>query len=336
LLPAGYRQTWEEDMVSAYMERAGSTSGSRSLRGERRSVVNLAVRLRVSGSHASPRGLAWRGAVHGFALVALLYLALWAIIDVADRVTGILRSTVSFDAGSSYFESRFTYWVPAFELLWVVAFCCLVLARPGATRVLVLLAFVVQIGVTVAAYRMATGQWGQPSALSGRALVHWAWFAAATAAALAVPRDASTSRSSPARWLWLGGFAMLALVLVSAKAMESAPSYPEWPRSYVNLGVAVHLGLLVAVGVVLIARRDPRWLLALATVGAVFAGGQLLDYVRYLWNAAAIGQTDVSPVSFWHWFDMLLVTTAVASAIVGLTALRRLPRAEPPAPSRTA
>jgi hypothetical protein len=56
LLPANYRDYWGEDMVTAYMGDGGTPSGGRSL-AEQISVVSLAVRLRLNGSHASWRSM---------------------------------------------------------------------------------------------------------------------------------------------------------------------------------------------------------------------------------------------------------------------------------------
>jgi hypothetical protein len=54
-------------------------------------VAALAVRLRLTGSHASPRGLVWHRTVHIFALLTLLYQALAATAKVA-QTTARMRS----------------------------------------------------------------------------------------------------------------------------------------------------------------------------------------------------------------------------------------------------
>ena len=57
-------------MVSAFMESTDGAASGRPSLGERLSVVALAIRLWLTGTHASPRGLVWYRAVHIFALLA--------------------------------------------------------------------------------------------------------------------------------------------------------------------------------------------------------------------------------------------------------------------------
>lgn len=86
-------------MVSAFMEGAYSSDphadGVTSVRpslAERFSVVALAVRVRLNGSHATPRGLVWYHMLYGLALMVLLYQALAATISVAFTVRTIVQS----------------------------------------------------------------------------------------------------------------------------------------------------------------------------------------------------------------------------------------------------
>jgi hypothetical protein len=202
LLPAGYRHLWEEDMVSAYLEGASQDGGGATTwrsRGERLSVVVLAARLRLAGVYTSPRGLAWRGAARGFALVALLYLGLSAVLALAGQVTPLVQSQVWFHGATAQarYEAYVFYFSPAFGLLWAAAFCCLVLGRATATRTLALLALAAQAGLTTAEYSILTNggralgsyiPYDSPPLLGEGGKLHqyadWAWLAAITVATL--------------------------------------------------------------------------------------------------------------------------------------------------------
>jgi hypothetical protein len=345
LLPAGYRQLWEEDMVGAYMEGASQDGGGASSRrslSEWLSVLALAVRLRLAGAYASPRGLAWRGATRGFALVALLYLGLSAVLALTDIITRYERLQVSFVGVPTprlRYEAYFLDFSPAFGLLWAAAFCCLVLGRATATRTLALLALAAQVGVTITGYSITgysiTGTGYSIAAVLRdspqfgglRQYAYWAWLAAITAATLVA------AKAGPAkpRWAWLGGATLLAAVLAPAQAMVSAPSWPRWPDLYVNLGVVLHLGLAVALMLALAIGCDPRWLLPLSVFSAMFAASQLAGYLQYVATAHVKGQDYyISPMSFWQQFDIGLLSLAAVCALVGLIRLRRLPRVQPP------
>jgi hypothetical protein len=133
LLPAGYRQFWEEDMVSAYLDSVGD---SRRRPGEWFAVAWLALRLRLNGSHASPRAQLWYQMVLGIGLLTTLYESLSATLVFADMVGW--ASKVSFSHVS--WQNQVTEWWDAGGLLWVATFVCLVLGRLVAARVLVVVA----------------------------------------------------------------------------------------------------------------------------------------------------------------------------------------------------
>ena len=338
LLPAGYRQIWEDDMVDAYMERASHDGGdarSGRSRAEHLSVLGLAVRLRLSGAHLSPRGLAWRGAAHGFVLIALLYLAVNGILTVTSLVERSLSDTGFAPATT---QDAVLYWADALPaLLWVAAFVAVVGGRAAATRVLVTLAFIAWVTLTIVnVQRTATtlgvttpelGDWVLGKVI-GSAVLSAIVFAIVTIAALIVP-DGGVSRTSRARSFWLGGATLLALVLIPVATM--ADTLPARVTAYVSLAGALHLGLLIAMVTALAVRRQPRALLALAFFAVLFAGRGLLDYVQYILDGRAVGQVYFSPLSYMQRFDVGLIVLAVICAIVGLIGLRRLPPAQPAA-----
>jgi hypothetical protein len=345
LLPTGYRQAWEEDMVDAYMESASHDGGdapSARSRAEHLSVVGLAVRLRLSGVHASPRGLASRGAVHGFALVGLLYLALGGILNVSGLVV------VGFPM--DLFQNRavyLLYWlgpvVPA--LLWVAACVAVVIVRAAAARVLVLGAFLAQVGLMIANLLMPPNPYDLFSVPTSYISAVWreavelsvadgVWLAVVTAAtflaATLIAAEVGALRLGPGRWFWLGGAVLLALVQGVADVDEIA-GYPFRRGDSMNPGNAVQFGLLVAMLAALAALRNPGWVLALSLFVVVFAGNALLDYLRSL-DGRPAGLPYIEPLSYWQRVDFLLVALAAACAAVGLIGVRRLPRVRPSAP----
>lgn len=336
LLPAGYRRIWEEDMVDAYMERASQHGGnvhSGRSRAEYLSVLGLAVRLRLSGAHFSPRGLAWRGAVHGFVLLALLYLAVSGSVTVTSLVARALPDTVFAPATTL---DAVLYWADALPaLLWVAAFVAVVLGRAAATRVLVTLALITWITLTVVNVQRTATILGVTTPeldgwvlgkVIGSAVLSAVVLAIVTMASLIAP-DGGMSRTSRARSFWLGGATLLALLLTSVTTM--ADTVPAWVTAYVSLSGALHLGLLIAVVTALAVHREPRVLLALAFFAVVFAGRGLLDYVQYIVDGRAVGQVYFSPLSYMQRFDVGLIVLAVVCAVVGLIGLRRLPRVQP-------
>jgi hypothetical protein len=331
LLPVGYRQLWEEDMVSAYMESASHHGGDAPSTGawaEHRSVFGLAARLRLSAAHASPRGLAGRGAVHGFALVGLLYLAVSGIVSGTGFVA---------EGGQAAILHRLT---AMSALLWVAAFITLVLGRATATRVLAFVAFLAQVGLAIADLVTEVRPFVQSLPSDPHTSLGWrqsveltvangVWLGLITIATL-IAADARPAKAGRERWLWLGGAAVLALALAAAEVHASA-GFPVQPWPHVSLMVAVHLGLLAAMVAALTLHRDPRWLLALALFVMVFAGGELLDYLRYVLDGKSIGQDYFSPLSYAQRFDIGLLALAVGCAVVGLIGLRRLDARRPAA-----
>ena len=81
LLPGYYRDTWEEDMVAAFLdswmtgdpdEDSVTMEFDRPSRAEVASVIGLAARLYLGGAGAPRRYFAWGQAVRGAALALLL------------------------------------------------------------------------------------------------------------------------------------------------------------------------------------------------------------------------------------------------------------------------
>src|SRR5690606_5969023 len=98
----------------------------------------------------------------------------------------------------------------------------------------------------------------------------WGWFAATVLAVLLI----QVNQGGPAqrtRLLWLGALVLGALVLVPMEVhRRMPPGAPSLLKRYVDLPVAVHLGLFGLMVITLTAaatvRSSPPWLLALAVL----------------------------------------------------------------------
>lgn len=91
LLPGYYRSEWEEEMVGTFIQSVQTDDldeleyrlmFGRIPMAELGSVVALAARLRLGGSHAPPRSFAWGEAIRIFALVTLLVNAWIAVANL--------------------------------------------------------------------------------------------------------------------------------------------------------------------------------------------------------------------------------------------------------------
>ncbi len=318
LLPAGYRQAWEEDMVGAYLERARA---GRPSPGELLSVLALAVRLRLTGTYASARGRAWRQAAHMLALMILLYQALAATVSVASTVALAIESTVD----EAPVSLGFFVWSDLLTLFWVATFGALVLGRVVAAWVLAALAFASHVGVTVATYVIVTGLGSSGPGLGPADAIRWGWAVLSVAAALTASAPALSARRR-----WLGAYLAGGLILLAASPRIVVPRYPLWTH-YANLESLTQVALVVAMAVALATtawRRSPQWLLALAA----FGGG--LGAVHLVRRPAPVSAIEGEPVAAWTGtfftvstsLDLAVLSFAVVCAVIGLAALRRLPR----------
>ncbi len=335
LLPAGYRHRWEEDMVGAFMDstdatdpHAGGTGSSRPSLAERLSVAALAIRVRLDGSHATPRGLVWYQVVHGVALMVLLYQAVAATVSVAYGVGLVLESTVD---GSWAAELQpppildFFVWSRVFGLLWVAAFGCFVFGRVAAARVLVVLAALSAVAVTVTTYILVTSQGASWAPFSPGDLSRWGWLAVSVAIVFVYRQHAHTSRR-----FWIGAYLVGSLILDLETLQPFAPlitPYWEWLR-LADLTNVASAATVIAMAVALVTvvsgrNRSPHWLLALAA----FAGG--IGGVRLMTSVAR----DMRPLGWAGYpvvpavLDTALIALALACGVVGLLAVRRMPDA---------
>jgi hypothetical protein len=312
LLPAAYRETWEADMVSAFMDSVEGTARRGPSVGERLSVVRLAARLRLSGDKLSPRGQSWRDSLRIFIAAVALVEALAATVSTAATIARIRSGTAWFDPSITTTTDYVRYWYPLVGLAWVAVFGCLVFGRTAAARVLAVLSFLASAGFDL---------WLRPP-VDARYDVY-------TYIMLAVPvLIAILAAAGPplSRW-WLAAYVLPALALAPAAWASVEPPFRAWP--YIEIANVEHV-LLIAGLVVGLVVRSPRWLLPLAVFAICTAGPQLM-YDRSVLRGARQIQISISPNSpwLWLWVDGAQLALAIVCAIVGLVLMSRIPKTHP-------
>ncbi|MGD0558618.1 MAG: hypothetical protein ABSA93_27025 [Streptosporangiaceae bacterium] len=276
LLPAYYRQQWEEDMVAAFLDSwlTGDpetddyiTKAAGPSWAEVVSVVGLAARLYLGGAGAPRRYFAWGQAVRRAALIVTL-------LHAAGALAGLVRLV---------WTHRLFGWLPAVpaniptapsggiwpttgyevDCAWIIIFGMLVLGYYRTARVVAVLVIVIDL-VAVLGVQLAGGLL-EPFG-------HWAYWAlldlAPVLAMTAFRRDAPAVARRP--WLlalpacyllvyvpalaiqatgnlaWLPDFSGLCCILVSLVCLAHVPR--AWSRQSADSGVwSLTLTLLAVV-----------------------------------------------------------------------------------------
>jgi hypothetical protein len=293
VLPAGYREAWEEDMVATFLDSMHSDDAEaaeyagdfgRPSWSEVASVVSLAVRLRVGAAGASPRSVAWGQALRLVALMGLLVNATTVTVEAGSRLwlsgrLGWLPAPPPEWVPSTPFGTWRTVWDLAW-LLWLPAYVGLLL---GHRRVAQLLAVLAVLADVVTAISATVDAVAGASPLPLTPWAHLAVDALVVLALVAFHRDAPPVR----RLAWLVAFVVGIAVLLGLYLLVRATNswvLIDWPGLYCLLvlgaGVAHLSGRAPVTGRGL---RTPSWSLALVVLGVGALGMRvlsLLDYAR--------------------------------------------------------
>lgn len=279
VLPAWYRDAWEDDMVATFLQAADPTGtdhdgaafaaehGTPSW-AEVGSVLALAVRLRLGGAGAPPRSIALGAALRRVAMVGLLLNAVTAVVGVASalwsvalvpRLTG---PAVAVPAPGPW------YWVPMLAgLLWVAAYVALVRDHRRAARGLAAVALVGSV-VMYADGMISTGGEFAVSATYGLL------FDALPVAALAAfHRDSPPVDRRPWLIAFPVGLAVVTVPFLPAAALGAPLDLPGLAAVLVILAAIVHL---VGPG-----RRGVAWSVALAVLAVAVLGLRATSLVDY-------------------------------------------------------
>jgi hypothetical protein len=326
LLPASYRQRWEEDMVAAFLESVQSEDPEeaefiaeygRPSWSEVASVVALAVRLRLGTAAAPPRYLAWGRAVRLAVLAWVLVHAVSAIIGAGFHLWLFGRLPwlpVQVDDVVLYVRSD--HWFTADTVagfLWVPAYLALLVADRRVAKALVLLAAVTN-SVMMIISAAHTGRFGAER-LTSLVLV-----------ALLVLALAAFHRGSPpiAPRPWLIALPVGVAVNVGLLALiwppqENKLQWLDWPAmcSVVIVGASiVHLSFERF-------RRAPSWSHALALLVGTVLILRVVWLLDYLDDGPFEGRATLITLGLLETGALLAV--GVTLALLAARALRRLP-----------
>ncbi|MTK01877.1 hypothetical protein [Micromonospora sp. CP22] len=334
LLPAGYRQEWEDDMVAAFLESMDTGDpettayladyGRPSL-SEAASIVSLAVRLRL-GADASPRSRRWGQAVRLATLMAMLTHAVLATggVAVALWYSGKL-AWLPAPAPELMLTGPASIWSTTWDLAgyaWLPAYVALVLGYRRVAQAVALLAIAPPAITTAVA--QAVGD--VPLTVSP-----WALLLVDVVLLLAMAAFQHGVPPVPRRpWLLALpiGVVLVALPLFILQAVEPALRLLDWPGlagAAVTVAMAVHLAVRAT-------RRSTRtlpWSLAftlLAATAFALRAATLPDYHDQAQRAALTTIASVQIVA--------ILAVGVPLAVSAVRALRDTPAAtSPPTPA---
>jgi F0F1-type ATP synthase assembly protein I len=288
MLPASYREVWEEEMVSTFLESMDTddvdeaefrADFGRPGFSEVASVAALAARLRFGGTDAPPRSFAWGEAVRRVALVGFLAYAAYATVLSVERLwlSGAVPWPPLPDHSTPWVHAQPTGFWPTLRahagLVWLGAFLALAFGRRGAATVFAVVGVLVPL--SDATLHAATSR--EPVMLSP-------WFGIGVSALLVVALAAFHSGAPPVRPRpWLGAFGV-GLVLggvpefVYLRQDIPTPSPLEWPA-------VACVVMVVAAGVHVGRRTSSRWRgalswsLALAFLAAIVLGQRVVSLI---------------------------------------------------------
>lgn len=236
LLPGYYRDTWEEDMVAAFME--SSLTGDRDEDEwilefssppwrEVASVAGLAVRLYLGGNGAPRRYFAWGQAVRRAVLTVMLVHAVRSLSALVLLAwTHRLFSSLPAPSASLLTAPPGGVWPVVWEGIdcaWIVVFVALVLGHKRTARVVGVLAI---IPVAVELLQI------QFTAIRSAFLGAWAYWVLLDVAPLlalaAFHRDAPPTARRP--WLLAlpAGYLLVAVPVLAVQATGNAVWLPDF------------------------------------------------------------------------------------------------------------
>jgi hypothetical protein len=250
LLPAAYREAWEEKMVATFLDSMDSddveaaqyaADFGRPSWSEVASVVNLAVRLRVGAAGASPCSLAWGQALRLVALIGLFVNATAVTVEAGSRLwlsgrLGWLPAPPPEWVTATPSSTWRTLWDLA-GLLWLPAYVGLLLGHWRAAKLLAGLGVLADV---VAAISATVGAIAWSAPLPVTVWSHLMVDTLVVLALVAFHRGAPPVRRRP----WLVAFALGIAVLLGLHLLVRATApwvLVDWPGLYclLVLGAAV-------------------------------------------------------------------------------------------------
>ncbi|WP_152610989.1 hypothetical protein [Amycolatopsis sp. MJM2582] len=317
LLPASYRQAWEEDMVATFLlselpeddeEAEFAADHGRPSWPEVASVVALAVRLRLGGDGAAPRYLVWGETVRRLALVGLLVQAVAALAGIGAWLWSPGMTNVVAPGQAAEVQALL-------GLLWVAAYLCLVTGRWRVARLLAALALVravVFFGVDLAAVEGAFGlSWTIGLLLDALPVL----------ALVAFHRQAPPVKTRP----WLVALAVGVALLTVALLLTyvTVPVLVDWP-SVVCAAVFAAAVVYLSVPRLGWRRATVSWSTALASLALAALVQRVVTLMDYLRFAARTEELDVM-ITMGAGQAVAVLAISVPLAVLAVKSVRALP-----------
>jgi hypothetical protein len=285
LLPGWYRERWEQDMLTAFLDGwlTGDPEADEYISkaawpgwAEAASVAGLAVRLHLGGA-GTPRRYAWGQAIRRAVLTVLLVHAVLAVDALVFLVWG--RRLVGWLPAppGSLVVAPDGVWAAVYYLVglaWIATFVTLTLGHYRTGRVLAALAIVP--GLVALLQAQFTGIRPAPFG-------PWIfWVLADLAPVLAMTafhRDAAPT--APGRWLLalLAGYALVYGPLLALQVTGNSAWLPDFPGLCCIL---VALGCLARTPWIRSRPGPGVWSLTLALLAAVAAAYRIVTLTDYL------------------------------------------------------
>ena len=332
LLPASYRQVWEEDMVSAFLE-SGHTDDPETAEfladygrpswPEVASIVVLAVRLRIGSAGAPPRYAAWGEAIRLALLAGMLVNAAVGMVVALmtlwlARMIPLIPAPPVLPEPPGYPDSwhRLSLFTALTGLLWLPAFLALVSGRWAAARRLGWAAAGIAMVSAAATVVVVT-----PQQWSGEFLYTLGVDALLMLALAAFHRGVAPPQRRP----WLAGFGVCTAVMIGYAWLQVQSMTSPPPLDWAGLWCLVLVAAAAAHLAGWARRRDrfTAWTPALAILAFAVLGLRLvtlLDHARYGvagWHPATV------PLGVAEAFAVAVV--AFVLTLLSARTLRRLP-----------
>ncbi len=328
LLPASYRDVWEEEMVATFLDSVATDDVDeaeylddfgRPSWSEVGSVVALAVRLRLGGPDAPPRSFVWGEAVRTVGLVGLLTFALTFPMGLAQTlwIAGGLplpAATLDALAASPPPDGWSTVWLAA-GALWLMAFLLLVTGRRRASLLLALTGLGIDVGWATSAANHAPSM----------SLVLHVLISAAILGALAgFHRQAPPVRRRPWLLALAVGSVVSSVLGVLVLLQPIGVPMPDWPGL---LCVSWLVAALVHWAGGWRPRRAPSVSLALTLLCAPVLLLRVVSLVEYIY----ILVSQVEYILVFQWGSVMVgILQAVAVLAVAVPLVARTLRQLPP------
>lgn len=327
MLPASYRQEWEEDMVATFLEAAHAhlpedpemVELGRPSRGELASIAGLAIRLRLGGLDAPPRSFVWGEAVRRVALIGLLVQAMAALAGIAMNLSIVARApfiVIPADMTDLTVTRAQAWWMVA-PLLGIAAYLSLVLGHWRWARWLAVVGF----GLLVTGHTLDIAT---TDAVWDGARAYAIAFEALPVLALAAYHHTAPPI---ARRPWLtalpvGAVALFVTIVLAQPSMED-DILVDWPGLWC-VGVVLAAATWFALAASGRQARHPHWPLALAILGIGSVGLRIPRISNYLAGGPTVA--NKSTVILIDRVEVA-VTLAVSVALISyaIVSWRRLP-----------